>query len=164
MLNAWLNKTFPLRSVRSVLLFRAQVQKALKVEDDGDDSLKMGDDSVKVGDETLKMDDDSFKMGDDSFKMDDDIKQENGDEEPKSLTERLMAAGKVTVPKTKTKTKTSPAVKGNYLCNYPVCGMVHIKEPLLLIEKSSLCGGSGFPLSLSEWFFTICPSFLPLAI
>ena len=39
---------------------------------------------------------------------------------------------------------------------YPVCGMMHIKEPLLLIEKSSLCGGSGFPLSLSEWFFTIC--------
>ena len=34
-------------------------------------------------------------------------------------------------------------------------GMVHIKEPLLLIEKSSLCGGSGFPLSLSEWSFTI---------
>ena len=34
---------------------------------------------------------------------------------------------------------------------YPVCGMVHIKEPLLLIGKSSLCGGSGFPLSLSEW-------------
>ena len=28
---------------------------------------------------------------------------------------------------------------------YPVCGMVHIKEPLLLIDKSSLCGGSGFP-------------------
>ena len=27
---------------------------------------------------------------------------------------------------------------------YPVCGMVHIKEPLLLIDKSSLCGGSGF--------------------
>ena len=23
---------------------------------------------------------------------------------------------------------------------YPVCGMVHIKEPLLLIDKSSLCG------------------------
>ena len=34
--------------------------------------------------------------------------------------------------------------------------MVHIKEPLLLIEKSSPCGGSGFPLSLSEWSFTIC--------
>ena len=29
----------------------------------------------------------------------------------------------------------------------PVCGMVHIKEPLLLIGKSSLCGGSGFSLS-----------------
>ena len=25
----------------------------------------------------------------------------------------------------------------------------------LIIEKSSLCGGSGFPLTLSEWFFTI---------
>ena len=34
--------------------------------------------------------------------------------------------------------------------------MVYIKELLLLIEKSSLCGGSGFPLSLSEWSFTIC--------
>ena len=42
---------------------------------------------------------------------------------------------------------------------YHVCGMVHIKEPLLLIGKSSPCsGGSGFPLSLSEWFFTICPT------
>ena len=30
---------------------------------------------------------------------------------------------------------------------YPVCGMMHIKEPLLLIGKSSLCGGSRFPLS-----------------
>ena len=39
---------------------------------------------------------------------------------------------------------------------YPVCGMMHIKEPLLLIGKSSLCGDSGFPLSLSEWSFTIC--------
>ena len=39
---------------------------------------------------------------------------------------------------------------------YPVCEMVHIKEPLLLIGKSSLCGGSGFPLSQSEWSFTIC--------
>ena len=36
------------------------------------------------------------------------------------------------------------------------CGMVHIKEPLLLIYKSSLCGGSGFPFSLSEWSLTIC--------
>ena len=39
---------------------------------------------------------------------------------------------------------------------YPVCGMMHIKEPLLLIGKSSPCGSSGFPLSLSEWSFTIC--------
>ena len=38
---------------------------------------------------------------------------------------------------------------------YPVCGMVHIKEPLLLIDKSSLCGGSGFHFSLSEWSLTI---------
>ena len=35
--------------------------------------------------------------------------------------------------------------KGRGMC-YPVCGMVHIKEPLLLIGKSSPCGGSGFPL------------------
>ena len=35
-------------------------------------------------------------------------------------------------------------IKGRGMC-YPVCGMVHIKEPLLLIDKSSLCGGSGFP-------------------
>ena len=44
--------------------------------------------------------------------------------------------------------------KGRGMC-YPVCGMIHIKEPLLLIGKSSLCG-SRFPLSLSEWSFTIC--------
>ena len=45
--------------------------------------------------------------------------------------------------------------KGCRMC-YPVCGMVHIKEPLLLINKSRLCGGSGFPFSLSEWSLTIC--------
>ena len=45
--------------------------------------------------------------------------------------------------------------KGRGMC-YPVCGMMHIKEPLLLIEKISPVGGSGFPLSLSEWCFTIC--------
>ena len=39
---------------------------------------------------------------------------------------------------------------------YPVCGMMNIKEPLLLIGKSIPCGSSGFPLSLSEWSFTIC--------
>ena len=38
---------------------------------------------------------------------------------------------------------------------YPVCGMMHIKEPLLLIGNSSSCGGSEF-LLLSEWSFTIC--------
>ena len=47
--------------------------------------------------------------------------------------------------------------KGRGMC-YPVCGMVHIKEPLLLIGKSSLCGGSGFPISLSQWSFIICPT------
>ena len=45
--------------------------------------------------------------------------------------------------------------KGRGMC-YSVCGMVHIKEPLLLIDKSSLCGDSGFPFSLSEWSLTIC--------
>ena len=48
--------------------------------------------------------------------------------------------------------------KGHGVC-YPVCGMMHIKEPLLLIKKSSPCsGGSRFPFSLSEWSFTICPT------
>ena len=42
------------------------------------------------------------------------------------------------------------------VCAILSVGVVHIKEPLLLIGKSSLCGGSGFPLSLSEWSFTIC--------
>ena len=37
--------------------------------------------------------------------------------------------------------------KGCGMC-YPVCGMVHIKEPLLLIGKSSPCGSSGFPLTI----------------
>ena len=31
-----------------------------------------------------------------------------------------------------------------------VCRILHIKEPLRLIGKSSPCGGSRFPLSLSE--------------
>ena len=39
---------------------------------------------------------------------------------------------------------------------YLVCGMMHIKEPLLLIEKSNPCSISGFPLSLFKWSFTIC--------
>ena len=38
--------------------------------------------------------------------------------------------------------------KGCGMC-YPVCGM------MLLIRKSRPCGGSRFPLSLSEWSFTI---------
>ena len=44
--------------------------------------------------------------------------------------------------------------KGLGMC-YPVCGTMHIKEPLLLIEKSSPSGGSRFHLSLSEWSFTM---------
>ena len=37
---------------------------------------------------------------------------------------------------------------------YPISGMMHIQEPSLLLGKNSACGGSGFPLSLSEWSFT----------
>ena len=38
---------------------------------------------------------------------------------------------------------------------YAVCGMVYIKEPLLLIGKSSPCDGSSrFILSMTEWSFT----------
>ena len=38
---------------------------------------------------------------------------------------------------------------------YLVCGMMNTKEPLLLIGRSSPCGGSEFLLSLYEWSFTI---------
>ena len=39
----------------------------------------------------------------------------------------------------------------------PVCGMVYINDPLLLIEISSTCyGGSGFPLAISKRSFAIC--------
>ena len=41
---------------------------------------------------------------------------------------------------------------------YPVCWMVHIKEPLLFVRKSIPCGGSGFPLLISNWSFPICPT------
>ena len=41
---------------------------------------------------------------------------------------------------------------------YPVCGIVHIKESLLFIEKRSPCsGGSGFFFSLSsDLQFAVC--------
>ena len=45
--------------------------------------------------------------------------------------------------------------KGRGMC-HPVWGIVHIKQPLLLIGKSNPCTiGSGFLLSLSEWSFTM---------
>ena len=47
--------------------------------------------------------------------------------------------------------------KGHGMC-CPVCRIVHIKEPLLLMGKSSICDCSGSPFSLSEWSFTICPT------
>ena len=47
--------------------------------------------------------------------------------------------------------------KGHGTC-YPVCGMVHIKEPLMLIGKSSPCDDIEFSVSLSERSFTICPT------
>ena len=37
---------------------------------------------------------------------------------------------------------------------YPVCGMMHIKEPLLLIEKSSPCNGSGLNKTFSSLLAT----------
>ena len=48
--------------------------------------------------------------------------------------------------------------KGRGMC-YPVrlhVYIMHIKEPLLLIGKISLCGDSVFLLSLSELSFTKC--------
>ena len=45
--------------------------------------------------------------------------------------------------------------KGHGMC-YPVCGMMHIKEQLPPIGKNSPCDGSGFPLAVSKWSFTLC--------
>ena len=40
-----------------------------------------------------------------------------------------------------------------------VCGMVHIKDTLLLIAKSSPCGDvSLFSIKVYEWSFTTCPT------
>ena len=57
--------------------------------------------------------------------------------------------------------------KGCGMC-YPVYGMVHIKKPLLLIGKSSLCGGSGFLMPYNRKYNVLSgslnktlPSFLP---
>ena len=44
--------------------------------------------------------------------------------------------------------------KGRGMC-YPVCGMMHIKELLMLIERVAYVAAACF-LSLSEWSFTIC--------
>ena len=40
---------------------------------------------------------------------------------------------------------TDWSIKGSGMC-CPTCGKVSIKDLLLLIEKSNLCGNSGFPL------------------
>ena len=46
--------------------------------------------------------------------------------------------------------------KGHVMC-YPVCRMMLIKEPMLLIGNSTPCsGGSRFSFLLSGWSFTIC--------
>ena len=37
--------------------------------------------------------------------------------------------------------------KGHGMC-HPVCRIMHIKDPLLLIGNSSSCGGRGFPLTI----------------
>ena len=45
-------------------------------------------------------------------------------------------------------TGVTKAVRGMY---YHVCGMMQIKETLLLVRKRCPCsGGSGFPVSLSD--------------
>ena len=40
---------------------------------------------------------------------------------------------------------TGWSIKGRGMC-YPVCVTVHLRYPLLLIRKSSVCGYSRFPL------------------
>ena len=47
---------------------------------------------------------------------------------------------------------------------YLVCGMVHTKEPLLLIGKSSPRGGTGFPLSRCVLSASLNKTFLSLSL
>ena len=49
---------------------------------------------------------------------------------------------------------TTGVTKACVMC-YPGCGMVNMEEALLLIGKSGLCGGSRFPLLLSEYVFIL---------
>ena len=50
---------------------------------------------------------------------------------------------------------TTGVRKGCGMC-YPVCGMIHIKDSLLLIRKSRpWSGGNGFFVLLSRWSFTL---------
>ena len=49
-----------------------------------------------------------------------------------------------------------PASANAVVCANLSVVVMHIKDPSLLIGKSIACVGSGFPLSLSEWSFTIC--------
>ena len=51
--------------------------------------------------------------------------------------------------------KVDPSQYQDCFYHICLCGMVHIKELLLLIGKSTPRGGSGFALSLSEWSVTI---------
>ena len=50
--------------------------------------------------------------------------------------------------------------KGCGMC-YPVCGMLHIKEPLLLIGTNSTCGSSGFPLAIWVVLYHMSDTILP---
>ena len=43
-------------------------------------------------------------------------------------------------------------------------GMVHLKDPLLLIRKRSLCGNTRSPISLFEWSLPICLRQLKLSM
>ena len=55
---------------------------------------------------------------------------------------------------------TTAGVTGHGMC-YPVCWIVHIKEPLLLIGKNNSCASSGFHLLPFEWSLTICQIPMP---
>ena len=68
----------------------------------------------------------------------------------------VSALGRRIDPTRSSQCSTTSVTTGMYC---PVCGVVHIKEPLMLIGKRNPCsGGSGFPLTLSEWSFTTCPT------
>ena len=75
------------------------------------------------------------------------------------ITDIPVERKKLITKKNNKKTKNNNKQKQNIFNNVldTIYYSLHLHQ-IYLIGKNSPCGGSGFPLSLSEWTFTICPT------